>query len=452
MSTLNPDFSMANRFINLLTGSEVDPVTFQFFSDKDKRNRSLAIHRTMKRPLTYDYHRKKQDAGCGVYVMVNRGDGKGRAKKNVVEILALFIDLDGAPWEPAAKMLKPHIIVESSPGRYHLYWLVSDCDLEQFKPIQQALAAKFGGDKACCDLPRVLRVPGFLHLKGKPFLTCLIEANDFPRYTTKQVINGLGLVLDAPATATASPRPPHVATAVPVSKGHEYVDRIGEVFNLTAWAAKNPLFDIVAAFNPQFVRGEVNKDGKQHITCPFEYEHTDLDPDLSTFVVNACPPQYPTFDIHCMHSHCAGRDRLDFLAVMFDKGMLSPDILQTPTLQMRKPPYANYPAQMIAETLQLRKLEPDELRILLHIMHLSFCEDGTLPNDDWTLARSLGVNETAWQAYKDTLTRTDWLTVEADRLFSPIFRQEFVKAQLALMQKIKAGSTGGKRRAENKQA
>ena len=112
MSTLNPDFSMANRFINLLTGSEVDPVTFQFFSDKDKRNRSLAIHRTMKRPLTYDYHRKKQDAGCGVYVMVNRGDGKGRAKKNVVEILALFIDLDGAPWEPAAKMLKPHIIVD----------------------------------------------------------------------------------------------------------------------------------------------------------------------------------------------------------------------------------------------------------------------------------------------------------------------------------------------------
>jgi len=438
------DFAMANRFLDFLTGSKVDPVTFQFFSDKNKKNRKLAVHRTMKRPLTYDYHRKKQDAGCGVYVMVNKGDGKGRAKKNVVKVCTVFIDLDGAPLEPATKMLKPHIIVESSPKRYHLYWLVSDCTLEQFKPIQQAIAIKFDGDKSCCDLPRVLRLPGFLHLKGKPFLTRLVEANDFPRYSTQQVIDGLGLVLNDPTTATQPPRTSQTATAAPVSKGHEYVDRSGEVFDLTTWAAKNPQFDIVSAFNPQFLRGETNKDGKQHITCPFEHEHTDPNPDLSTFIVNAHSPQFPAFDIHCMHAHCAGRDRLVFLAAMFDKGMLSADILQTPALQMRKPPYANYPAQVIAETLQLRKLEPDELRILLHIMHLSFCEDGTLPNDDWTLARSLGVNETAWQAYRDTLTKTGWLMIADDRLFSPIFRQEFAKSQLALMQKIKAGSTGGK--------
>lgn len=446
---ISPDFSMANRFLDLLTGKKGGSVTFQFFSDKDKKNQKHAKHKNMKRPLTYDYHRKKQNAGCGVYVMVNAGDGKGRSKKNVVKVLALFIDLDGAPWEAALKMLQPHIIVESSPGRFHLYWLVIDCALEQFKPLQQSIAIKFGGDKACCDLPRVLRVPGFLHLKGKPFLTRLVEANDFPRYTTQQVIDGLGLVLNGPATVTKPPLTPRTGTFAAISKGAEYIDAGGEVHYLTAWAAKNPLFDIVGNFNKQFSRGEI-KDGKQHIQCPFESEHTDPNPDLSTFIVNAQPPQYPAFDIHCMHGHCMGRDRLAFLAAMLDKGMLSAKILQTPTLHMRKPPYANYPAQVIAETLQLRKLEPDELRILLHTMHLSFCEDGTLPNDDWTLARSLGVNETAWQAYKDTLTKTGWLTVEADRLFSPLFRQEFVKAQLALMQKIKAGSTGGKKSAGSK--
>lgn len=443
------DLAMANQFLDLLTGSKDDPVTFQFFSDRDKKNRRLAVHRTMKRPFPYDYHHKKQDAGCGVYVMVNNGDGKGRAQKNVVKVRALFVDLDGAPWEPAAEMLQPHMQVESSPGRYHLYWLVSDCSLVQFKPLQQAIAKKFNGDAACCDLPRVMRVPGFLHLKDKPFLTRLFKSNDFPRFTTQQVIDGLGLVQNDPATATQPPRTPQKATDAAVSSGYEYVDNSGEVHNLTTWTAKNPQFDIVGNFSKQYARGEI-KDGKQHIQCPFENEHTDPNPDLSTFIVNARPPEYRTFDIHCMHSHCAGRDRLSFLAAMLNKGMLSAEILQTPALQMRKPPYANYPAQVIAETLQLRKLEPDELRILLHTMHLSFCEDGTLPNDDWTLARSLGVNETTWQTYKDTLTKTGWLTVEADRLFSPIFRQEFVKAQLALMQKIKAGSTGGKKSAANK--
>ena len=439
MSTLNPDFSMANRFINLLTGSEVDPVTFQFFSDKDKRNRSLAIHRTMKRPLTYDYHRKKQDAGCGVYVMVNRGDGKGRAKKNVVEILALFIDLDGAPWEPAAKMLKPHIIVESSPGRYHLYWLVSDCDLEQFKPIQQALAAKFGGDKACCDLPRVLRVPGFLHLKGKPFLTCLIEANDFPRYTTKQVIDGLGLELNDQATATQPPRTQQAAIGAPVSKAYEYVDKSGEVHDLTTWAARNPLFDLVGNFNKQYVRGEI-KDGKQHVICPFEHAHTSPDIDLSTFVVNACPPQYPAFDIHCMHSHCAGRDRLDFLAVMFDKGMLSPDILQTPVLQMRRPSKIYFPVNEISTALEWKTLNANEYRVALHLMALAWAMDGSLPDDDWLLARGLGMPETDWRSYRDTLIKTSWLIVQDGRLTNSIVMREFLNAQKALMDAIETRS------------
>ncbi len=451
---LNQDFTMAHRFLDILTGGANETITFQFFDDKNKKNRAAAKiqHRNRSRmgQQVYDSFQDKQKAGCSVCVMVNRGNGKGRAAKNVVGIRALFIDLDGPSPEPATKMLKPHVIVETSPGRYHLYWLVSDCALEQFTPIQQAIVRKFNGDKQCCDLSHVMRVPGSLHLKGEPFLTRIVEANDFPRYSTKQIVDGLGLVLNDPATAAQLPRTPQSPINAPQSKGYEWIDRSGEVFNLTSWAAKNPHFDIVSALSQAFKRGEINKDGKQHIQCPFESEHTDTNPDLSTFIVNASPPRYPAFDIHCMHSHCSGRDRLAFLAAMLDKGMLSPVVLQTPALQMRKPPYANYPAQVIAETLQLRKLEPDELRILLHIMHLSFCEDGTLPNDDWSLARSLGVNETAWQSYRETLTKTGWLTIADDRLFSPIFRQEFVKAQSALMNKIKGGSTGGKKAAAHR--
>ncbi len=138
-----PNVEMSDRFLDLLTGTNRESITFQFFSDKDKKDRKAARHRHMTRPLTYDLHRKKQKAGCGVYVMVNKGDGKGRKRRNVVRVRALFIDLDGADPTPAITALKPHIVVESSPGRYHLYWRVSDCSLEQFKPLQQAIARKY---------------------------------------------------------------------------------------------------------------------------------------------------------------------------------------------------------------------------------------------------------------------------------------------------------------------
>ena len=143
---LLPDYDMANRFFSTLTGSTDEAITLQFFNDRDKTNTRSATHRHMKRSSEYVFLHKKQGEGCGVYVMVNAGDGKGRSACFVVKVRALFVDLDGSPWEPAASALKPHMKVESSPGRWHLYWLVDDCPLEQFKPFRQAIAAKFNGD------------------------------------------------------------------------------------------------------------------------------------------------------------------------------------------------------------------------------------------------------------------------------------------------------------------
>jgi hypothetical protein len=49
--------------------------------------------------------------------------------------------------------------------------------LADFKSCQKALAAKFNGDPAVCDLARVMRVPGFWHLKADPFQTRLVIPN-----------------------------------------------------------------------------------------------------------------------------------------------------------------------------------------------------------------------------------------------------------------------------------
>ena len=59
--------------------------------------------------------------GAGIFVTINATDLKGRKTANIIRVRALFVDTDGAPLEPIPKTFpKPHLIVESSPGRWHV--------------------------------------------------------------------------------------------------------------------------------------------------------------------------------------------------------------------------------------------------------------------------------------------------------------------------------------------
>jgi hypothetical protein len=114
--------------------------------------------------------------------MVNRGNGvvhEGkktcRTSDNVIAVRALFADADGTPIGPIlAKCPPPHILVESSPDKWHIYWLTNDTKLEEFKPRQIAIANALGTDPSVNDLARVLRLPGFYHQKNEPFMSRLV--------------------------------------------------------------------------------------------------------------------------------------------------------------------------------------------------------------------------------------------------------------------------------------
>jgi hypothetical protein len=114
-------------------------------------------------------------AGAGIFFTVNETDGTGRKSGNIIRVRAIFVDLDGSPLDPVmAHSTPPSITVESSPNRYHAYWLTDDCPLDQFKTAQQRLAHQFNGDPKVCDLPRVMRLPGFIHQKAEHFMTRII--------------------------------------------------------------------------------------------------------------------------------------------------------------------------------------------------------------------------------------------------------------------------------------
>ena len=105
----------------------------------------------------------------------------------------MFIDLDGTPL-PQKFELQPHLIINSSPNKYHCYWLVSDMLLESFPLFQEALANRFKSDPKVKDLPRVMRVAGFYHNKTKsPYPVKVINRIDREPYTQKEIKEGLML-------------------------------------------------------------------------------------------------------------------------------------------------------------------------------------------------------------------------------------------------------------------
>lgn len=174
-ANLAADLTQAQTFLNALDPSGV--FTFQTFPEgpaHSAKSPPTILHGTLKEHAPR--LNQLNNAGQGIFVMVNEGDLKGRAAANVIRVRAHFVDSDNGPIEPLLQAaIPPHIAVESSPGKGHAYFLVADCPLDKFKERQHALASHFNGDRAVCDLPRVMRLPGFWHLKAvTPFQTRLI--------------------------------------------------------------------------------------------------------------------------------------------------------------------------------------------------------------------------------------------------------------------------------------
>ena len=197
---LEPDRAEAECFLKALDPSPDARWCFQTFTDDKKVRKARAEENKLRKqrgepplkdPLAawrygtlaeyWSWLVKQNARGAGVYITVNETDGGGRKATNITRIRALFADLDGAPIEPVNNAeLKSQITMESSPDRYQAYWCFSGrMPLKVFEPLQKEIAARFKGDPAIHDLPRVMRLPGFVHRKekDKPFLSRIVAIN-----------------------------------------------------------------------------------------------------------------------------------------------------------------------------------------------------------------------------------------------------------------------------------
>lgn len=117
--------------------------------------------------------------GFDVYVTVNETTGPARKKENIKRCRAIWVEDDNKREAPRTDFpIKPSMVVQSSPGKYHYYWLTSTTKFEEWDAVMQTMVDKWGCDPQARDISRVMRLPGFKHRKDlKSDIVCqLIES------------------------------------------------------------------------------------------------------------------------------------------------------------------------------------------------------------------------------------------------------------------------------------
>jgi len=130
------DLDVAKKFLRLLAPQGTS-FTFQIFADgKSASITPCILHGTLD--TLADELTRLNEQGAAISVTINQTDLKGRKKENIIAVRAAFVDLDDNVDIEVLRSceLQPHIVVESSPGRYHAYWLTTNIGLDKFSNIQ----------------------------------------------------------------------------------------------------------------------------------------------------------------------------------------------------------------------------------------------------------------------------------------------------------------------------
>lgn len=291
---LTTNLPESERFLMLLD-EEAEAFTFQTFADtpeakaeekeRERNNQPKKYAHVFHGPLSQ--HAKALErlnrSGAGVFVTVNQTDLKGRKADNVQRVRAVFADTDGADLAPILSATpEASFIVESSPGNGHPYWLTDDLPLAQFEGVQRRIADTFGTDPSVTDLPRVLRLPGFYHRKGEPFMVRMMQDNGGLPYAADKILAAF-----PPLEKEGASRQ---ARQLEISEGDE----------------------ILKALNDAGMVRSRRPDAGFNVACPFEAEHSSDSGETETVYYPANTGGFKSPAFKCMHAHCADRRLNDY--------------------------------------------------------------------------------------------------------------------------------------------
>jgi len=170
------DIGIAREFLNRsFAPSKTIAIVLRCTSPATIAQRIVALEYALQ-PRYLGWLAHENATGANVYFAANPlvcGSRK-RTKESVAEVRHLYLDLDTEGEAKLAALRTSHsvpiptAIVSTSPGKYQVLWRVESIPLEQQESLLKLLAITFGGDPACTDCNRVLRLPGFLNQKYAP--------------------------------------------------------------------------------------------------------------------------------------------------------------------------------------------------------------------------------------------------------------------------------------------
>jgi hypothetical protein len=115
-------------------------------------------------------------SGMNIYVTANplHCGSRKRTKECVASLRHLYIDIDTDGDARLAAVVasdllpQPTVVISTSPRKYQVLWRVEGFDFVTQEGVLKRLALAFGGDPACTDCNRVIRIPGFHNTKYTP--------------------------------------------------------------------------------------------------------------------------------------------------------------------------------------------------------------------------------------------------------------------------------------------
>ena len=166
----------AMEFIHLLDPSPEARFNIETYTDKKDKPKPDPLHRRFPERSRAQVEQlltnldALNNEGAAIYIAVNEFSGQ-RKIDNLHRVRGVHADLDGATEDQLQKLrniLPPTIVVQSSlETKQHWYWLLAEgetLDAGTAKAINQGIA-DLGADPAAVDVTRLLRLPGFRHMK-----------------------------------------------------------------------------------------------------------------------------------------------------------------------------------------------------------------------------------------------------------------------------------------------
>jgi hypothetical protein len=115
--------------------------------------------------LARDHRNAGEEVFCSPLPRSRPQAGKGAVEGGA----SVWVDLDSAKGliELRRFRARPHLVLSSGSGT-HAYWVLSAAvPARQIEAANRKLAARLGGDLACCDRGRIMRLPGSWNAKAR---------------------------------------------------------------------------------------------------------------------------------------------------------------------------------------------------------------------------------------------------------------------------------------------